>query len=1112
MQLNSLLVVCFLFLLAPVLQAQPFFPVKVAQRWGLIDSDGQLVLEPVYEAIGEFEHFGYAVMQKAGYVGLLGPDGKEAIAAKYDDIKVLGTDLIAVLEGENWRVINASGSTVLGEAYERIKVLLPGVLAYRKNKYWGIVNAQGLRLAEPQYEQVSLWEDRFFLVEQGGKQGVLNLEGKSVLDPIAGALSLYNDSLLFFRQARKWGAVSMAGELKIAAAYDSFRALGPHFIKLLQGDKIEIYSPACGAVLRLRAADDYYPFSARYLISKKNRRLGLISWCGQEILPPTFHEIQAFADGLFRVNKHGQWGVVDLNNTMLIPAVYQYISPLQGPVCMVQQGGQFGVLNHRGDTLVPPVFSRIELEAGQAKAYRLTEQGAEELRLFFFDRQGTLTENRAFSQHFQVKIGSLQANTTTEGLPAAPNAYQLQHFEWFYAPATDRWGLRNINNGQIQIEPTFDYIEVYPDLGYTLVGIWKSNDYEFERTSFRFDMIFGLVLNELGIPVTEINFLDVRLEDFARGHPNCRVIFADGRHGLLDRSGRLNRTDLTYVGDFHDGVARVSFVGKLSGKRQARQHLGPLREYLAKIQSPHYMLDYTQYDQLFQEEAMLVCEDCEWGYIDSTGQVVVKPSYSFAEDMVNGAGFVACGDKWGMVDKQGMERISCAYDGIEFLERTGNRMIRVYVHQPKYGLIDTLGQLAVNAVYEEIGSFAEGRLAVKRDGRWGYVDREGQELIPCQFAEVRNFSEGLAAVRRDKNWGFIDLQGKEVIAFHFEKLGDFQDGLAWAKQDKRVGYIDSTAQFIISPAFEQAHNFERGIARVKIEGKYGLIDRFGKFVLPPRYVHIEAFDEYGLAVVQVSSEPARYSLINRMGQRIMTAEYRRIDRFHEGLARVQGKQGFGYLNTNGKLAIPCRFNRASDFHEGRAIVYQKGRCGYIDLRGEVVIPCQFSRCQNFKEGKAVVYEGIRNAGLVDPYGEFIVKPSLDRLLTFQEGRGLMRDDNYRFYYITEQTQLYDGYYQQASAFQHGVAVVQIDGRWGIINQKGIEIIPPKYDHIESFHNGYAKVKIKGYNGLINLAGEFIVRPNYEFIQYAGEGLFRVEQGDKVGYFDSDGRWVWNLTN
>ncbi|MBK8704792.1 MAG: WG repeat-containing protein [Saprospiraceae bacterium] len=159
----------------------------------------------------------------------------------------------------------------------------------------------------------------------------------------------------------------------------------------------------------------------------------------------------------------------------------------------------------------------------------------------------------------------------------------------------------------------------------------------------------------------------------------------------------------------------------------------------------------------------------------------------------------------------------------------------------------------------------------------------------------------------------------------------------------------------------------------------------------------------------------------------------------------------------------------------------------------------------------MVYKGIKRAGLVSLDGQLILEPGLDRLLKFQEGRGLMRDEKLRFYYITEQANVYDGYYEKATAFKHGVAVVQINGKWGIINQKGIEIIPPKYDRIDSFEGGYAKVRIEGLNGLSNLDGQLIAQPDYEFISYAGQGLFRVEQGDKIGYFDTEGHWIWGLT-
>ena len=67
---------CLLLVLGGKIWPQQYFPVKQDKKWGLIDAEGQIVLAPRYEAIGEFKAFGYAVMQRDGGVGLLDKSGK----------------------------------------------------------------------------------------------------------------------------------------------------------------------------------------------------------------------------------------------------------------------------------------------------------------------------------------------------------------------------------------------------------------------------------------------------------------------------------------------------------------------------------------------------------------------------------------------------------------------------------------------------------------------------------------------------------------------------------------------------------------------------------------------------------------------------------------------------------------------------------------------------------------------------------------------------------------------------------------------------------------------------------------------------------------------------
>jgi hypothetical protein len=1098
-----------LLVFGSMVAAQPYFPVKVNKKWGLIDADGQLILAPDYDAIGEFKHFGYAVMQRQGRVGLLGPSGQEAIAPLYDDLKMLDSTLIAVMEEGRWKVINLYGKTVLEKGYEQVQVWDSYYLAYRQGGKWGLVNKFGHQLAGPEYDAIQHEPGGFFITNKGSQLGLLSSTGRPILPNKAQEIRFFSDSLFFFRAGNHWGAVDLYGIEIIPPKYHAFSRISNDFIKLAASDGLHLYSQACGRIISKGQYEDYYAFSRRYLIVKKQRQLGLIDWCGGVVLPVAYQEIQPYEDKLFRVNQQGKWGVVEAGGKTVIPFRYDYIAPLNQSVCVVKQDGLLGLVNRRGEEVASPGFQRIELKNNFARAYRSKGGGSREevLSVMRFDEEGRLVDTSSFTRHFQVSIGGAGAPASV----AQSSEYQLEQFEWFYAPQEDRWGLRRLDDGSVQIEPKFHSIRVEQGSGFTLVGIEKSERYEFERTTFRFDMAYGLVSNELGVLVTEMEFWDIRFEDFHQGNPLARCIFTNGRHGLVNRIGRVVRRDLAYVGEFNDGLARFSPYGRLSGSMKDYRSLGKLRTYTNAIAAPGIMVDYTQYDQVFRNEAWLVCENCEWGYIDTAGQAAVPPRYTFAKEFINNVGIVECAGKWGAVNRRGEMVLPCAYDEIQFLENTDNSIIQVYRQQPKYGLIDTLGQLTVHTVYDEIGSFSEGRLAVKRNGLWGFADRDGLEVIPCRFREVQNFSESLAAVKLGSGWGFIDKQGHVEVDFTFKKVGDFKHGLAWATAGEGVGYIDPTGEFAIPARYEKAHDFDGGIARVVKGGEYGLIGINGQFLLRPRFAEIKAFNEYGLAVARPSKNNLRYSLINRQGELVGKLQFKEIQPFSEGFAAVKLKEHYGYVDLAGKLVIPDIYTQASAFSEGLAAVQKDGACGYINPRGEQVIPLEYSKCLDFNAGRAVVYKGIRKAGLLDREGKLLIEPGLDRLLNFQEGRGLVRDEKYRFYYITEQAHSYHAYYQEATEFKHGVAVVQVNGKWGIINQKGIEIIPPKYDKIESFQDGYAKVRIQGFRGLASLNGELIVQPDYEYISYAGEGLFRVEQGDMVGYFDRDGQWVWDLS-
>ncbi|MEM6965131.1 MAG: WG repeat-containing protein [Bacteroidota bacterium] len=1086
--------------------SETLLPVKLNGKWGMMNTKGKIVITPRYDAIGTFKEFGYATMQRNGRIGLLNQYGQEVIAPKFDDVKVLDSLLFGVLDEQEWAVMNVDGQIILSNDYEQVRIWESRFIGFKKDQKWGVASIDGKILTPAKYDELE-WLSGFFQTKIANKLGLLSLEGEEIIANESDEIKAHSSDLVFFRKNKRWGAVNKKGQLIFRPSFQSFFNLSDNFIKLIANSRIFLYSVEQEKIITEGQYATYYTFSKKYVLVKNNRKLGLIDWLGKEVLGVKYDEIHTFNQDQFRVNINGKWGVVGTYDREVVSLEYEYIAPAKYNIGVVKQNGKLGIINGKGQPQVAPKFDTIEVEREKAKAAQ-----AGLFTALIFDELGNLKSEDQFENHRTLKIRGKKKNNTSEN-PNDASDYQLEKFEWYYDASQDKWGLRKLEDGSVHIEPVFDWVQPHRDVNYTLVGIEKWNKYTFDRTTYRFDMIFGVVNNVNGLLVTPVELLDIRLSDFRKGYPAARVVFENGTHGLIAENGSYLVKDYAFIDDFHDGVARMSMRGQLSGNLKNKEKgLGKVKDYLDHLMSPSHMTDYTQHDQDFRDAALMICADCSWGYVDTAGKVVIKPTYTFAENMVNEVGVVEKNGKSGVIHNHGKVLLSCAYDRVEFLENTEERIFKIYKNVSKYGLIDTLAEMAVNLVYDEIGALSGDRLAVARNGRWGFTDLAGNEIIPCRYRKVKPFRGGYAAAQLGNKWGFIDRMGNIIIEFKYRRVGNFESGLAWVATGSGVGYINDQDEKVIPAKFSKAYDFEDHVARVVVDGKYGLINVEGDYFLRPKYNHIHAFNDQGIAIVQIGNDRIRYGLITQTGNLIHGKKFKKIFPFREGLAAVKHKNRYGFINTTGEIIIEANYSKASSFSEGLAAVQKNGKCGFIDKAGNERIPLKYSRCLDFDKGTAIVYQGTPNAGVIDKAGNEIIPPSIRGLVGYSDRRGLIRDAGWNYYFITDEARFYEGYYDYARAFQHGIAIVQKDGKWGIINQNGMPIIAPKYDKIEPFEKGFAKVKIDGFSGLSNLDGEIIVQPEFEFISYAGNGLFRVEQGDKVGYFNAEGVWIWALQN
>ena len=1085
--------------------AQPYFPVKKGHQWGLIDARGGVVLAPAYEAMSGFDQYGYATVQKEGLVGIISNRGNSVMPVAFSDIKVLDSLHFAVKQARGWILLDKKQEVLSRGFYQDIRPFDQDFYKIKQSGKWGLINAQGELVLSTDYEQVKRIHEAYFLVSLAGQTGVVSLGGVQLVETAYDEIVLLKGGLFLVKKNSLWGIMSPFGSALTEVQYSSFDFLADHYLRLYTYGEKHLFSLACQQIIAQERISRFLPISEQCVMIKQRQKVGIVDYCGQPVLVEDYDEILWFADGVFRVKRQDKWALAGTGDKLLTPFQFDYISPVNATgLAKARVNDRVGLLNQRGQIVIEAQYDRIELNHQLAKGII-----GQEVDLFKFDAQGQLVGDINLEQHFQVRIGG-GSNTSHQNQDRP--SYILDQFEWFYHSEKGRWGLRDHSTGAIKVSPSFEEVTVYEDLGLSIVGLSSNRDFEWERTTIRLNKVYGIVENQTGFLIGNMQYRHIFIEDFREGNPVARCILEDGTYSFVDREGRCTNERYTFIGAFQGGYARALVGGRLNAGMKNQFSITALYDYLLKLRTSFTLIDYTKYDELLLNRGKIYAEGGSWTYLDQYGKSVTNDHFDFATDMINEVGMVYKNSKWGLMGAQGRLVIPCAYDDLTFLENTDNQIVKLYVRKTRYGLIDTLGKLTISAIYDEVGKISEARLSVMKDGLWGFTDHRGQLSIPCAYERVGDFKDGMAAVQKAGRWGYINRQGELLIPYQFGSCGDFSQGLAWVETDRGYGFIDTNGQLKIQPDFEEARTFFGNTAIVKQDGLYGLVDTEGVFVERPKYLSISNFDPYGLAVVRYNRSGDRYGVINTRGTQVTNKTYREIHPYSDGLALVKEADKFGYINMIGEEVITPVYWKAGPFQEGRAAVYESGHCGYIDRDGNQVTDFEFSRCQPFEDKRAVVYRGMRRAGLVNINGELVLEPSVNELITFSEGRGLVRDQEYRFYYITEEADRYQGFYEKATEFQNGVAVIQMDSKWGIINRKGITLVRPKYSRIEDFENGYAKVELEGVSGLSDIKGDMIVQPGFEYISYAGQGLFRVEQGDQIGYFDQEGNWIWELQN
>ena len=96
----------------------------------------------------------------------------------------------------------------------------------------------------------------------------------------------------------------------------------------------------------------------------------------------------------------------------------------------------------------------------------------------------------------------------------------------------------------------------------------------------------------------------------------------------------------------------------------------------------------------------------------------------------------------------------------------------------KYGFVNKDGVEVIPPIYDSVNDFCEGMAGVSVDDKYGFINTQGHVVVPICYDKILDFSEGFAvvAVENEGHW-LIEKYGNIATKQKYEDCYGFCNGI-----------------------------------------------------------------------------------------------------------------------------------------------------------------------------------------------------------------------------------------------------------------------------------------------------------------------------------------------
>ena len=333
------------------------------------------------------------------------------------------------------------------------------------------------------------------------------------------------------------------------------------------------------------------------------------------------------------------------------------------------------------------------------------------------------------------------------------------------------------------------------------------------------------------------------------------------------------------------------------------------------------------------------------------------------------------------------------------------------------GVIDRSGNIVIDATYDDV--------IIPNPGKPIFICYEGEQskVLNERKEEILNDYQNVEPIRLQNITSDL-MYEKSVLTY---------------KQDGKFGLINFEGKQITKPIYESIEGlpYKEGELLVKKDGKYGVINikgnklidiKYDKISVDGYYTSDEGYKYSGYVISNTTEEGYRYGYINYDGKLLLEPEYNELSRVlgvddKENVYILCAKNGQYGIIKNDEQLILNEYQSIEYDESNKLFTLEKSKkYGIADLNGKIIVPTEYNQ--------------------IDITGIYLYAQN-SQGITVYDTSGTQANINTDVAILNTGNEKYK------------IRIDNSEGtKYGVINDKGEQVIEEKYNYLEYLFDNY----------------------------------------------------------